>query len=147
MLQWQLSQARFELLESVSATAFWANHLAKFNSYDLRLLGSAQKSALPFGYPAISRSHCSLTKANEKRDYRIFADFGNFLITKVQPLYANCPVPNLTLDNEIYDEINDELLVFLTNNFEISSLEVARLYQNRWQIEVFFKWIKQNLVI
>jgi hypothetical protein len=48
---------------------------------------------------------------------------------------------------EFYDEINNELLVFLTNNFEVSALEVAILYQNRWQIEVFFKWIKQNLVI
>ena len=48
---------------------------------------------------------------------------------------------------EFYDEINNELLVFLTNNFSVSALEVARLYQNRWQIEVFFKWIKQNLTI
>lgn len=48
---------------------------------------------------------------------------------------------------EFYDNKNDELLVFLTNNFEVSSLEVAYLYQNRWQIEVFFKWIKQNLII
>jgi len=48
---------------------------------------------------------------------------------------------------EFYDQTNNELLVFLTNNFEISALEVALLYQNRWQIEVFFKWIKQNLVI
>jgi hypothetical protein len=35
----------------------------------------------------------------------------------------------------------------LTNNFEVSALEVARLYRNRWQIETFFKWIKQNLTI
>jgi hypothetical protein len=231
--------------------------------------------------------HTALTKANEKRDFRIFADFGNYLIAKVQPLYANCSVPNLTLDDEIYaldstsisvsidlfvwaegkysrgavkmhtllnlhgsipefiwitdgkchdsnaldvmnfysnaiylmdkayvdfealfrmhsagaffvsraketmryevveqnfnidettglrsdktvlltvpkskknypeklrpvefyDKTNRELLVFLTNNFEFSALEIARLYQNRWQIEVFFKWIKQNLVI
>jgi hypothetical protein len=48
---------------------------------------------------------------------------------------------------EFYDCENDVLLVFLTNNFEISALEVALLYKNRWQIEVFFKWIKQNLVI
>jgi len=48
---------------------------------------------------------------------------------------------------EFYDETNDELLVFLTNKFDVSALEVARLYQNRWQIEVFFKWIKQNLII
>ncbi|MDR2691467.1 MAG: IS4 family transposase [Dysgonamonadaceae bacterium] len=48
---------------------------------------------------------------------------------------------------EFYDIENYELLVFLTNNFEITSLEVASLYKNRWQIEVFFKWIKQNLTI
>jgi hypothetical protein len=48
---------------------------------------------------------------------------------------------------EFYDSKNDELLVFLTNNFTVSALEVARLYQQRWQIEVFFKWIKQNLTI
>ena len=39
------------------------------------------------------------------------------------------------------------MLTFITNNFEVSALEVARLYRNRWQIEVFFKWIKQNLTI
>ena len=48
---------------------------------------------------------------------------------------------------EFYDQENDELLVFLTNNFEVSSIEVAYLYKNRWQIEVFFKWIKQNLTV
>jgi len=48
---------------------------------------------------------------------------------------------------EFYDSENDVLLVFLTNNFEVSALEVANLYKNRWQIEVFFKWIKQNLTI
>ncbi|HBX21008.1 MAG TPA: IS4 family transposase [Porphyromonadaceae bacterium] len=48
---------------------------------------------------------------------------------------------------EFYDKQNDELLVFLTNNFEVPALEVVNLYRNRWQIEVFFKWIKQNLVI
>ncbi len=48
---------------------------------------------------------------------------------------------------EYYDQEKALLLVFLTNNFDISALEVARLYKNRWQIEVFFKWIKQNLTI
>ena len=48
---------------------------------------------------------------------------------------------------EYYDEEKDWHLVFLSNNFEVSALEIARLYKNRWQIELFFKWIKQNLVI
>jgi len=48
---------------------------------------------------------------------------------------------------EYYDAEKEAKLVFLTNNFEVSALEIARLYRHRWQIEVFFKWIKQNLVI
>jgi hypothetical protein len=229
----------------------------------------------------------TLSRANENRDWRIFADFGYYLISKVRPLYAGCSIPNLDIDNEVYaldsttisisinlctwaegkysrgavkmhtllnlrgsipefilitdgkyhdsnamDEIvpernaiylmdkayvdfealyrinqadaffvtrakkpmkyevveqnfnidqttglrtdktvmltiqkskrlypeklrlveyydnqNVELLVFLTNNFDVSALEIANLYKNRWQIEVFFKWIKQNLVV
>ncbi len=48
---------------------------------------------------------------------------------------------------EYYDDEKDIMLVFLTNNFEVTALEIAHLYRNRWQIEVFFKWIKQNLTI
>jgi hypothetical protein len=48
---------------------------------------------------------------------------------------------------EFYDVENDNELSFLTNNFDITALEVANLYRNRWQIEIFFKWIKQNLII
>jgi IS4 transposase len=48
---------------------------------------------------------------------------------------------------EFYDVENDITLSFLTNNFDITALEVANLYRNRWLIEVFFKWIKQNLTI
>jgi hypothetical protein len=48
---------------------------------------------------------------------------------------------------EYYDDEKEVLLVFITNNLEVSALEIARLYRNRWQIEIFFKWIKQNLTI
>jgi hypothetical protein len=229
----------------------------------------------------------TLSRANELRDWRIFADFGEYMICKVRPLYAKYPIPNIDIDNEIfaldsttisvsinlltwaegkysrgavkihtllnlrgnipefilisdgkyhdcnvlkiltpicdaiylmdkayidfealyrinqadaffvtrakssikysvieqnygidqttglradktimltvyrsrkhypeklrlvefYDNENGVLLVFLSNNFEVSALEIANLYKNRWQIEVFFKWIKQNLVI
>jgi hypothetical protein len=229
----------------------------------------------------------TLSRANEKRDWRIFADFGEYLIQQVRPLYANCTIPNIDIDNDVfaldsttislsiklfswaqgkysrgaikvhtlldlrgsiptfifitdgkyhdsnildvivplpdaiylmdkayidfaalynmhkvgaffvtrakvsldytvigsnynidertglrsdktiklegykskqlyseilriveyYDDEKDVMLVFLTNNFEVSALEIAHLYRNRWQIEVFFKWIKQNLTI
>jgi hypothetical protein len=38
-------------------------------------------------------------------------------------------------------------VMFITNNYEISASEVANLYRHRWDIEVFFKWIKQNIVV
>jgi hypothetical protein len=46
-----------------------------------------------------------------------------------------------------YDVERDRRLVFLTNNFELPALTIARLYKCRWQVELFFKWIKQNLRI
>jgi len=55
--------------------------------------------------------------------------------------------PELLRLVEYYDDEKEIELVFLTNNFEASALEIARLYRHRWQIEVFFKWIKQNLTI
>jgi hypothetical protein len=231
-------------------------------------------------------SHTSLSRANENRDWRIFADFGTYLINTVQPLYSGHKVPNMDIDNDVFaldsttislsltlfswargkysrgavkmhtlldlrgnipsfilitdgryndmramDEIDmvpnaiyvmdkaytdfnrlfrinkvnaffvvpakqgtafkvinsltvdkttgvkcdqtirmsvhktrhfypEKLrrikyfdqeksitLTFLTNNFDVSALEIAQLYKNRWQIELFFKWIKQNLQI
>jgi hypothetical protein len=38
-------------------------------------------------------------------------------------------------------------LVFLTNNFTLSALTITQLYRMRWQVELFFKWIKQHLRI
>jgi Domain of unknown function (DUF4372)/Transposase DDE domain len=46
-----------------------------------------------------------------------------------------------------YDADNDKRLVFLTNNFILPAQLVAQLYKCRWQVELFFKWIKQNLRI
>ena len=46
-----------------------------------------------------------------------------------------------------YDKEQNKMYVFLTNNFEISAIEVALLYKHRWRIELFFKWIKQHLKI
>jgi len=46
-----------------------------------------------------------------------------------------------------YDSENDRRFVFLTNNFTLPALTIARLYKCRWQVELFFKWIKQHLRI
>lgn len=46
-----------------------------------------------------------------------------------------------------YDRENDRYLTFLTNNFLLPALTIAKLYKLRWQVELFFRWIKQNLRI
>ena len=46
-----------------------------------------------------------------------------------------------------YDIERQKRLVFLTNNFQLPAETVAKLYKGRWQIEIFFKWIKQHLRI
>ena len=46
-----------------------------------------------------------------------------------------------------WDEEQKREFVFLTNAMHISALQVAELYKNRWQVELFFKWLKQHLKI
>ena len=46
-----------------------------------------------------------------------------------------------------YDSTNNRYFEFLTNNFVLPALTITELYKQRWQIELFFKWIKQNLKI
>jgi hypothetical protein len=48
---------------------------------------------------------------------------------------------------QYYDKDRDKILVFLTNNFNLSAQTIAQIYKARWQVEIFFKWIKQNLKI
>jgi IS4 transposase len=46
-----------------------------------------------------------------------------------------------------YAQDSDKRFVFLTNNFTLPALTIAQLYRARWQVELFFKWIKQYLQI
>jgi len=46
-----------------------------------------------------------------------------------------------------YDKTQNKKLVFLTNNFALPALTITEIYHKRWQIELFFKWIKQHLRI
>ncbi|MDP1634330.1 MAG: IS4 family transposase, partial [Gallionellaceae bacterium] len=48
---------------------------------------------------------------------------------------------------KLYDAEHKKYLVFLTNNFDLPALTIAQLYRCRWQVELFFKWIKQHLRI
>jgi IS4 transposase len=46
-----------------------------------------------------------------------------------------------------YDVDTGNNLIFITNNFDLSALTITQLYKARWQVELFFKWIKQHLRI
>jgi hypothetical protein len=61
---------------------------------------------------------------------------------KTRNLY---PVPLRRVS--FYDAQNKVRYVFLTNNFTLPALTISDLYKCRWQVELFFKWIKQNLRI
>ena len=71
---------------------------------------------------------------------------GDFTIRLTQPR-TNALYPEPFRAVCYYDDDAGEEIVFITNNFEISAAEVSTLYRHRWDIEVFFKWIKQNIVV
>lgn len=48
---------------------------------------------------------------------------------------------------KFYDQEKNKTFIFLTNNFHLKATEIAQLYKHRWNIECFFKWIKQHLKI
>jgi hypothetical protein len=68
-------------------------------------------------------------------------------IGKLSGYYVLKEYPEKLRRIKFYDQETDRTFVFLTNNFELSPEQVAFLYKNRWQIELFFKWIKQHLKV
>jgi len=68
-------------------------------------------------------------------------------IVSLHGFYARKDYPGKLRRIRFYDSDQDRRLVFLTNNTTLPALTIARLYKCRWQIELFFKWIKQHLRI
>jgi len=65
----------------------------------------------------------------------------------LKSFYARQDYPEKLRRIRYYDPEKRKRLVFLTNNFILPALTIAKLYHCRWQIELFFKWIKQHLRI
>lgn len=61
--------------------------------------------------------------------------------------YSHKDYPDKLRRVKYYDQKTDTAYVYLTNNFAIPAKTIADLYRHRWQIELFFKWIKQHLKI
>jgi hypothetical protein len=66
---------------------------------------------------------------------------------KLLGFYVSQDYPEKLRRIKYYDKETDKTLIFLTNNFEVTAIEIAMLYKHRWFIELFFKWIKQHLKI
>jgi len=68
-------------------------------------------------------------------------------IIKLNHFYAKKNYPEKLRRVKYYDEETDRYYIYLTNNFNLDAINIADLYKHRWQIELFFKWIKQHLHI
>lgn len=68
--------------------------------------------------------------------------FGKLVVYKSKNEY-----PEKLRRIKFYDFEHDRDLVFLTNNMDLKASEIAFLYKKRWEVELFFKWMKQHLKI
>ena len=93
----------------------------------------AKQYHLGLGRKPIAKT--TFASANQNRDYHIFEDF------------AFWKYPEKLRLVKFYDEEQGREFTFLTNAFHLTAPEIANLYKNRWQIELFFKWLKQHLKI
>lgn len=86
-----------------------------------------------------------------RRVYSAPSDRGNGVICDqtiaLNGFYAAKGYPEHLRRIRFHDDKLDKTLVFLTNNTALPALTIAALYKSRWQVELFFKWIKQHLRI
>jgi len=129
-LRWKLPHSKFFQLRSFLCMAF-AQLTYRESLRDIETcLRSMSSKLYHIGFRGkVSRS--TLAYANENRNCEIYSDFSNSQVRRVR----------------FYDEDTKNDLEFLTNNFELPALTIAKLYKQSWQVELFFKWIKQYLRI
>ena len=68
-------------------------------------------------------------------------------IGKLEMYYSKKDYPGKLRRIKYYDKESKKELVFLTNNIHLEAEEIAMLYKKRWEVELFFKWMKQHLKI
>lgn len=68
-------------------------------------------------------------------------------IGKLETYYPKKDYPDKLRRIKYYDQETKKELVFLTNNTSLEAIEIAMLYKKRWEVELFFKWMKQHLRI
>lgn len=86
----------------------------------------------------------TLSRANEKRDWKIFADFGEYLIQQVRPRYTNCPIPNIDIDNKIFAldsttiSLSIKLFSWAQGKYSRGAIKVHTLLDLRGSIPTLF---------
>ena len=68
-------------------------------------------------------------------------------VGKLTGFYISKDYPDKIRRIKYYDSESKRTFIYLTNNMDITAEQVALLYKNRWQVELFFKWIKQHLKV
>lgn len=68
-------------------------------------------------------------------------------IGRLTGFYVSKDYPEKLRKVKYYDSEMNRTFVFITNNMTLTAQEIALLYKNRWQVELFFKWIKQHLKV
>ena len=68
-------------------------------------------------------------------------------IGRLEVFYSKKYYPDKLRRIKFYDDEHKKILVFLTNNNDLDAIEIAMLYKKRWEVEIFFKWMKQHLKI
>ena len=66
---------------------------------------------------------------------------------RLKHFYVSKHYPNHIRRIKYHDNELNKTFVFVSNNFEVSAAQIALIYKHRWQIELFFRWIKQHLRI
>jgi hypothetical protein len=142
-------------------------HITEANVHDVNAMDIIKYE--PFAYYIFDRAYVDylrlyqITKATAyfvvraksnlkfKRMYSKKTDKSNGVIYdqtgKIDGFYTSKDYPEKIRKVKFFDGENKKTLIFLTNNFDLSAGQIALLYKQRWQIELFFKWIKQHLKI
>lgn len=68
-------------------------------------------------------------------------------VIEMEVFYSHQKYPGSLRRIEVWDEENEKVIVLLTNHMTFGATTIAAIYKDRWQIEIFFKTIKQNLRI
>ena len=68
-------------------------------------------------------------------------------IGRLETYYSRKDYPEKLRRVKYYDQNRDRTFIFITNNIDLKAEEIAMLYKKRWEVELFFKWMKQHLRI